>query len=122
MIGNAAHQLHPVAGQGLNLGLRDVATLAQVIANAQQQGEPLGSLHTLENYARWRHADHLKIVGFTDGVNRVFSNTWAPLSVLRNLGLVALDAVPAFKKSLAHLTMGLDGRLPNLVRGLPLQD
>ncbi len=121
LIGNAAHTLHPVAGQGFNLGLRDVAVLAQVLTEAQAAGSDIGDLSVLQRYADWRRRDNLAVSRFTDGLVRVFSNAFAPLVVARNLGLLALDLMPPVKRSLLHRTMGLAGHLPRLARGLPLQ-
>ena len=120
LIGNAAHTVHPVAGQGFNLGLRDVAVLAQVLSEAQRAGRDIGELAVLEGYAGWRKRDNLAISTFTDGLVRTFSNDFAPVSLLRNLGLVAVDLFPPAKRLLLRLSMVLAGRLPRLARGLPL--
>ena len=120
LIGNAAHTVHPVAGQGFNLGLRDVAVLAQVLNEAQRAGRDIGELEVLADYAAWRKRDNLAISTFTDGLVRTFSNDLAPVSFLRNLGLVAVDLFPPAKRQLLRLSMGLAGRLPRLARGLPL--
>lgn len=120
LIGNAAHTVHPVAGQGFNLGLRDVATLAQVLRDADQAGEDPGHLAVLQRYAEWRHRDVWATSNFTNGLVRVFSNAIPPLSLARNLGLVAVDLFPPAKRALLRLSMGLAGRLPRLARGLPL--
>lgn len=120
IVGNAAHTLHPVAGQGFNLGLRDVAVLAQVVSDAVRAGEDPGSLPVLKQYANWRRRDHLQVSAFTDGLVRVFSNDSLPLAVARNLGLLALDVVPPLKGLLARRAMGFVGKLPRLARGLPL--
>jgi 2-octaprenyl-6-methoxyphenol hydroxylase len=120
LIGNAAHTVHPVAGQGFNLGLRDVAVLAQVLNEAQRAGRDIGELAVLEGYADWRKRDNLAISTFTDGLVRIFSNDLAPVSFVRNLGLVAVDLFPPAKRTLLRLSMGLAGRLPRLARGLPL--
>ena len=120
LIGNAAHTVHPVAGQGFNLGLRDVAVLAQVLNEAQRAGRDLGELAVLKDYADWRRRDNLAISTFTDGLVRTFSNDLAPLSLVRSLGLVAVDLFPPAKRMLLRLSMGLAGRLPRLARGLPL--
>ena len=121
LIGNAAHTVHPVAGQGFNLGLRDVAVLAQVLSDAQRAGRDPGEPAVLANYGAWRKRDNLAISIFTDGLVRIFSNDLAPLSFLRNLGLVAVDLFPPAKRALLRLSMGLSGRLPRLARGLPLK-
>lgn len=120
LIGNAAHTVHPVAGQGFNLGLRDVAVLAQVLSDAQREGRDLGEHAVLEKYVAWRKRDNLVISTFTDSLVRMFSNDLAPLSFVRNLGLVAVDLFPPAKRALLRLSMGLAGRLPRLARGLPL--
>ncbi len=120
LVGNAAHTLHPVAGQGFNLGLRDVAVLAQVLAEAWRRGDDPGSVGVLRSYADWRRRDNLAVSMFTDGLVRLFSNNFAPLVTVRNLGLIAVDLVPGIKRALLHRTMGLAGRLPRLALGLPL--
>ncbi len=120
LIGNAAHTVHPVAGQGFNLGLRDVAVLAQVLNEAQHENRDIGELAVLANYIAWRQRDNLLVSTFTDGLVRLFSNNLAPLSMARNLGLVAVDLFPPAKRALLRLSMGLAGRLPRLARGLPL--
>lgn len=120
LIGNAAHTVHPVAGQGFNLGLRDVAVLAEVLGAAQRAGSDFGDLAVLQQYADWRRRDVSVISTFTNSLVRVFSNDFAPLGVARNLGLVAVDLFPPAKRALLRLSMGLGGRLPRLARGLPL--
>ncbi|MCG6971236.1 MAG: 2-octaprenyl-6-methoxyphenyl hydroxylase [Gammaproteobacteria bacterium] len=120
LIGNAAHTLHPIAGQGFNLGLRDVAALAEIIVNAQQAQADIGDLGVLQQYAQWRKTDHKQIIGFTDSLVRLFSNRFAPLHSARTAGLLALDTLPPVKHVLAKHTMGLAGKLPRLARGLSL--
>jgi 2-octaprenyl-6-methoxyphenol hydroxylase len=120
LIGNAAHTLHPIAGQGFNLGLRDVAALAEIIVNAQQAQADIGDLAVLQQYAQWRKTDHKQIIGFTDSLVRLFSNRFAPLHSARTAGLLALDTLPPVKHVLAKHTMGLAGKLPRLARGLSL--
>jgi 2-octaprenyl-6-methoxyphenol hydroxylase len=120
LIGNAAHTLHPVAGQGFNLGLRDVAVLAEVLSDAAANGRDIGGLEVLQGYARWRRQDQLKMIAFTDGLARVFANPFAPLRALRNAGMLAVDLLPPVKHVLTRHTMGLAGKLPRLARGLPL--
>ncbi|WP_126452792.1 2-octaprenyl-6-methoxyphenyl hydroxylase [Sulfuriflexus mobilis] len=121
LIGNAAHTIHPIAGQGFNLGLRDVAVLAQVLAEAQQVGQDIGTLAVLKNYARWRRRDHLRVIGFTDSMVRLFSNKLTPLALARNIGLVAADILPPMKRLITRQAMGLTGKLPRLARGLKLR-
>lgn len=121
LVGNAAHGLHPVAAQGFNLGLRDVASLADLIADAQRDasGDP-GASELLARYAEWRAADQAKLVRFTDGLVRLFNSRRPPLRVLRNLGMLGFDLIPGVRKLFARHTMGLAGRLPRLSRGVPL--
>ncbi len=120
VIGNAAHTLHPVAGQGFNLGLRDVAVLAEVLVRTVQQGEDIGDITVLNRYAAWRRDDHRRVIGFTDGLARLFSNALPPLVLARDLGMLAVDLLPPLKHLLARQSMGLVGYLPRLARGLPL--
>jgi 2-octaprenyl-6-methoxyphenol hydroxylase len=120
LIGNAAHTVHPVAGQGFNLGLRDVAALAEILEDARRHGRDIGDLAVLQRYAAWRKRDVSVISTFTNSLVRVFSNDFGPLSVARNLGLVAVDLLPPAKRALLRLSMGLAGRLPRLARGLHL--
>ena len=119
-IGNAAHLIHPVGGQGFNLGLRDVAVLAEVLLAAAEQGADPGSLETLNGYARWRRPDYLRVMGFTDGLARTFSNDFRPLVVARNLGMVAMDLIPPVRRLFTRQAMGVNGRQPRLALGLPL--
>lgn len=120
LIGNAAHTLHPVAGQGFNLGLRDVAALAEVLAqSAAAQGDP-GSPAVLEGYTRWRGRDQRELAMLTDALARVFVNPWLPVRLTRNLGLIGLDLVQPARRALARRLMGIDGRMPRLACGLPL--
>jgi 2-octaprenyl-6-methoxyphenol hydroxylase len=124
VVGNAAHGLHPVAAQGFNLGMRDVAALCDCIADARNdQGEDFdcGSVAILENYAEWRRSDQRKLVYFTDGIVRLFGDERRPVKALRNLGMLAFDLIPGVRKAFAKHTMGLAGRLPRLSRGVPLE-
>lgn len=120
LIGNAAHTVHPVAGQGFNLGLRDVASIAEILTDAVRAGEDIGSLAVLRRYAGWRQRDNQITAGFTNGLIRVFSNNAIPLTLLRNAGLLAVDLMPGVKRGFVRVTSGLSGRLPRLARGLPL--
>ncbi|MGZ4959399.1 MAG: 2-octaprenyl-6-methoxyphenyl hydroxylase [Methylomonas sp.] len=114
IIGNAVHQLHPVAGQGFNLGIRDAAQLAEMLIEQRQRGGDLGSAQLLERYARQRQQDHDKTIGFTNGVVQIFSNDWLPVAALRNTGLTLLDHLPFAKQLLTRHAMGLAGRLPKI--------
>jgi len=120
VIGNAAHSLHPIAGQGFNLGLRDVAVLAQVLVDALHEGHDPGALAVLSRYADWRRHDQASMTLFTDTLVRVFSNDLTPLVWGRNLCLLVTDLMPPAKHVLARFAMGLAGRQPRLARGLPL--
>jgi 2-octaprenyl-6-methoxyphenol hydroxylase len=123
VIGNAAQTLHPIAGQGFNLGLRDVATLAEVIADdcrARGAGADPGDAAVLAAYTSWRHNDRRTVIGFTDGLVRLFGNPLPPVRAARAVGLLAFDLFPPAKAALARLSMGLAGRVPRLARGLPL--
>lgn len=121
LVGNAANGLHPVAAQGFNLGLRDVAALAECIADAVERGDgDVGSEPILERYARWRHADQRNLVRFTDGLVKLFGSRRPPVRLLRSLGMLGFDLVPGVRRLFARHTMGLTGRLPRLSRGLPL--
>ncbi|NOZ52053.1 MAG: 2-octaprenyl-6-methoxyphenyl hydroxylase [Gammaproteobacteria bacterium] len=120
LIGNAAHTLHPIAGQGFNLGMRDVATLAQIIMENESTATDIGNTEALSAYQLWRKQDHRRIIGFTNTLVRVFSNRFAPLSLVRNVGLISTDICPPLKHLLAKHSMGLAGKLPRLARGLPL--
>ncbi|MEB3227009.1 MAG: FAD-dependent hydroxylase [Synechocystis sp.] len=114
LIGDAAHCCHPVGGQGLNLGIRDAAAIAEVILTAHQQGEDLGSLTVLKRYESWRKPENWVILGFTDLLNRFFSSHWLPVIALRRLGLEMLRHIAPVKKLALRLMTGLLGRRPRL--------
>lgn len=123
LVGNAAHGLHPVAAQGFNLGLRDIAALCDCIAEAPgltHDRAMIGSAEVLRRYADWRKADQRKLVRFTDGLVRLFGSGRQPLRTLRNVGMLGFDLVPGVREEFARQTMGLAGRLPRLSRGVPL--
>ena len=121
IVGNAAQSLHPIAGQGFNLGLRDAASLAEVIADALAAGRTdVGDEATLRAYASWRDEDRQRIVAFTDGLVRLFGSPLGPLRGLRSMGLLAFDAFPPAKAAMARLSVGAAGRIPRLARGVPL--
>jgi 2-octaprenyl-6-methoxyphenol hydroxylase len=116
VVGNAAQALHPVAGMGFNLGLRDVASLAELIA------ERSGELDTVAGvYDSWRAADRREVIAFTDGLVRVFASPWGPVRRLRNFGLLAFDLLPPAKAALSALSTGAAGRIPKLARGVPIR-
>jgi len=118
IIGNAAQGLHPIAGQGFNLGLRDVATLAETIADDVNR---IGEEAPLERYEEWRRADRRSVIAFTDGLVRLFGNPLVPVKLARDLGLLLFDVTPVAKTALSGLSMGFAGRLPRLARGAPLR-
>jgi 2-octaprenyl-6-methoxyphenol hydroxylase len=118
LIGNAAQALHPVAGQGFNLGLRDAAMLAEVIAG--EPGDP-GGPEALARFAAWRSADRSGVVRFTDSLVKLFGDTRPGVGLLRNLGLLAFDLSPAAKGALSRVSAGFGGPVPRLARGLPLR-
>ena len=117
LLGDAAHAIHPIAGQGLNLGLRDVAVLAETIVDAQRLGLDIGDGLVLERYQRWRRFDNLVLMAVTDGMNRLFSNDIAPVRLARDLGMAAVNRLPPLKRLFMRHAMGLIGDLPRLVRG-----
>jgi 2-octaprenyl-6-methoxyphenol hydroxylase len=120
IIGNAAQGLHPVAGMGFNLGLRDVASLAELIAeNLAGDADP-GSAKLLGEYDAWRSADRGGVIAFTDGLVRMFSNPLSLVARVRNLGLLAFDLLPPAKSALSRLSTGGGGRVPKLARGVAL--
>ncbi|MFC6855260.1 UbiH/UbiF/VisC/COQ6 family ubiquinone biosynthesis hydroxylase [Marivibrio halodurans] len=117
LIGDAAHAIHPIAGQGLNMGLRDVAAMAEVLVDARRLGLDIGALDVLAGYERWRRFDNVLLAAVTDGLTRLFSNDSAPLRAARDLGLAAVNRTPPAKRFLMRHAMGLVGDLPRLVRG-----
>ncbi len=121
LVGNAAHTLHPVAGQGFNLGLRDVAELADLLVEARITGRDPGAPAVLNGYRQRRRGDQRKVALATDTLARLFVNPFPPVRAARDLGMLALDLCPSARHALARRFMGLHGRLPRLARGLPLR-
>ena len=117
LVGDAAHVIHPIAGQGLNLGIRDIAALAELVVDARRLGLDIAHPELLERYERWRRFDNLTLAAVTDGLNRLFSNSLPPLRALRDFGLGAFNQSPPLKRFLMRHAMGLIGDLPRLVRG-----
>ena len=120
LVGDAAHGVHPIAGQGLNLGLRDVAALAQVLIEAARRGEDIGASNVLERYQRWRRFDATALALGMDSVNRLFSNDNPVLRVGRDLGMGIVNAIPGLRRSFIRQAAGLTGDLPKLLAGQPI--
>lgn len=117
LLGDAAHVIHPLAGQGLNLGFRGVAALAECIADAARIGLDPGSPGVLERYERWRRFDTAMMAGATDGLNRIFSNHSDALRVARDVGLGVVERMPGLKRYFSREAAGLTGEVPRLMRG-----
>ncbi len=120
LLGNAAHTIYPLAAQGFNLGLRDVAALAETLIEARQNQQSLGDLQVLKKYLDWRGKDQRWISDLTDCVGSFFDLQIPGLGLLRGAGLFAADLIPPLKHRLAKSLLGLSGRLPKLARGIPL--
>ena len=117
LVGDAAHGVHPIAGQGLNLGLRDVAALAEVLTLAARRGEDIGAVDVLERYQRWRRFDATALALGMDTVNRLFSNDNPILRAARDLGMGAISAMPPLRRAFMRQAAGLTGDLPKLLAG-----
>jgi 2-octaprenyl-6-methoxyphenol hydroxylase len=117
LVGDAAHVIHPIAGQGLNMGLKDVAALAETIVDAVRLGLDPGSAATLERYQRWRRFDTMAMGVATDGLNRLFSNRSDVLRLVRDLGLGVVDRLPGLKQVFIREAAGLLGEVPKLLKG-----
>ena len=123
LVGNAAHGLHPVAAQGFNLGMRDIAALCDCIADArsENQAADIGDRDILRRYSDWRRHDQGKLVRMTDGIVRLFGSSRPSLRFARDIGMIGFDLLPGVRSLFARHMMGLTGRLPRLARGVPLQ-
>jgi len=117
LVGDAAHVIHPIAGQGLNLGLRDVAALAETIVDAARLGLDCGAAHVLDRYQRWRRFDTMAMGIATDGLNRLFSNRSDALRLVRDVGLGLVDRLPGLKRLFIREAAGLVGDVPKLLKG-----
>ncbi len=120
LVGDAAHGVHPIGGQGLNLGFRDVAALAQVLIEAARRGEDIGAPDVLDRYQVWRRFDATALALGMDGVNRLFSNDNPILRPLRDLGMGLVSSVPALRRGFMRQAAGLSGNLPRLLSGKPI--
>jgi 2-octaprenyl-6-methoxyphenol hydroxylase len=120
LIGDSAHGVHPIAGQGVNLGLRDVAALAEVVADAARLGLDIGFAAVLERYQRWRRLDSALSAATFDALNRLFSNDWTLLRTARDAGLGLVDRLPGLKQFFVSEAAGLTGKVPKLLRGEPV--
>ncbi len=116
LVGDAARAIHPIAGQGFNLAIKDIAALSDVLGEAQRLGLDIGSAHTLDRYQRWRRFDSTLMVAATDGLNRLFATRFAPARAARAIGLAALGRLPGLKRTLIRGAMGTLGTLPALLK------
>ncbi len=120
LVGDAAHAVHPIAGQGLNAGLKDVAALAEVLVDARRRGEDIGASDVLARYQRWRRFDIASLAFATDAFNRLFSNDSPTLRAVRDLGLGLVGNLPGLRRGFIREAAGLTGDLPRLAQGRPL--
>jgi 2-octaprenyl-6-methoxyphenol hydroxylase len=120
LVGDALHGMHPIAGQGLNMGLRDVAALAEIIVDARRLGMDIGDTLVLERYQQWRRFDNSLMLAATDGLNRLFSNSIGPVRLARDFGLSTVNKMGPLKKIFMRSAMGLSGEIPKLMKRQPL--
>lgn len=116
LVGDAAHGLHPIAGQGLNAGLRDVAALVEVLSDAKSRGEDFAAIDVLERYQQWRRFDTSTLVAATDLTNKLFSNDNPLLRMGRDIGMGVVNAIPGLRRTFIREAAGLTGDLPRLMR------
>jgi 2-octaprenyl-6-methoxyphenol hydroxylase len=117
LAGDAAHGIHPIAGQGLNLGFKDAAALAETVVEADRLGQDIGALDVLQRYERWRRFDTVQMGATTDALNRLFSNDLGPLRALRDFGLGLVERMPRMKEFFIRQASGLSGESPRLLKG-----
>jgi 2-octaprenyl-6-methoxyphenol hydroxylase len=117
LVGDAAHVIHPIAGQGLNMGFRDVAALIEVLVEAARLGQDLGDPYVLARYQQWRRTDNVILGVATDALNRLFSNELKTVTALRRLGLAAVNRMPLLKTAFMQEARGMGGKLPKLLQG-----
>ena len=120
LVGDAAHGIHPIAGQGLNLGFKDAAALAETVVDADRLGQDFGALDVLEQYERWRRFDTVQMGVTTDILNRLFSNDFGPLRMVRDVGLGLVDRMPGLKNFFIRQASGLAPDTPRLLKGEPI--
>ena len=120
LLGDAAHGVHPIAGQGLNLGLKDAAALAEVLVDAARLGEDLGSDAVLDRYVRWRRTDNVALAAATDLFNRLFTNDIGPLRLIRGAGMAVVNRIGPARRFFMQEAGGATGDLPRLLRGQAL--
>jgi 2-octaprenyl-6-methoxyphenol hydroxylase len=116
-VGDAAHGIHPIAGQGLNLGFKDAAAFAETVVEADRLGQDIGTLDVLERYQLWRRFDTVQMGITTDVLNRLFSNDFGPLRQIRDIGLGIVDRMPRLKEFFIRQASGLTGDTPRLLKG-----
>ncbi|MGB6120203.1 MAG: ubiquinone biosynthesis hydroxylase, partial [Mesorhizobium sp.] len=117
LAGDAAHGIHPIAGQGLNLGFKDAAALAQVVVEADRMGQDIGALDILQQYERWRRFDTVQMGITTDVLNRLFSNDFGPLRAVRDIGLGLVERMPRMKDFFIRQAAGVGENIPRLLKG-----
>lgn len=120
LVGDAAHGLHPIAGQGLNAGQKDVATLTEVLALAKRRGEDIGRIDVLERYQRWRSFDVAQLAAATTMINTLFSNDNSTIRIARDLGMGVFNSLPGLRRTVIREAAGLTGDLPKLLQGRPV--